>query len=176
MDFFQHLVDNLKNKVEIFGLHFASLDIRQDSSVHSAILESLSEKGNEIPKNYSHCTAEEKINILSSLQTAETKIVPEDSIHKDNFETIRLIKQIQKYNGEEGCNRYIISQCSSAINVMEVFALFLLAGWKKEEMNIDIVPLFETIDDLQNAVEVMEQLYKNPTYKNHLQKEIIAKQ
>lgn len=50
MDFFQHLVDNLKNKVEIFGLHFASLDIRQDSSVHSAILESLSEKGNEIPK------------------------------------------------------------------------------------------------------------------------------
>lgn len=167
---FQHLVDNLKNKVEIFGLHFASLDIRQDSSVHSAILESLSEKGNEIPKNYSHCTAEEKINILSSLQTAETKIVPEDSIHKDNFETIRLIKQIQKYNGEEGCNRYIISQCSSAINVMEVFALFLLAGWKKEEMNIDIVPLFETIDDLQNAVEVMEQLYKNPTYKNHLQK------
>ena len=39
---------------------------------------------------------------------------------------------------------------------MEVYGLFLLSGWKKEEMNMDIVPLFETVEDLTNAREVMQ--------------------
>ena len=39
--------------------------------------------------------------------------------------------------------------------------LFLLSGWKKEEMNVDIVPLFETVDDLQQAASVMKELYEN---------------
>jgi phosphoenolpyruvate carboxylase len=51
---------------------------------------------------------------------------------------------------------------------MEVYGLFLLSGWKREEMNIDIVPLFETVDDLENASEVMRTLYTDETYKKHL--------
>ena len=53
---------------------------------------------------------------------------------------------------------------------MEVYGLFLLGGWKPEEMNIDIVPLFETIDDLQEAAEVMKTLYTNPVYQQHLKR------
>ncbi len=53
---------------------------------------------------------------------------------------------------------------------MEVYGLFLLSGWKKEEINIDIIPLFETIDDLRNAAGVMEKLYTNPVYKEHLKR------
>jgi phosphoenolpyruvate carboxylase len=56
------------------------------------------------------------------------------------------------------------------LNAMEVFGLFLLNGWKPEQINIDIVPLFETIDDLQNAADVMRTLYTNPVYKLHLQR------
>jgi phosphoenolpyruvate carboxylase len=51
---------------------------------------------------------------------------------------------------------------------MEVYGLFLLSGWRKEEMNIDIVPLFETVEDLENASEVMKTLYTDPAYKKHL--------
>jgi phosphoenolpyruvate carboxylase len=50
-----------------------------------------------------------------------------------------------------------------------VYALFLLTGWKREQMSIDIVPLFETIEDLQNAKAVMRALYRNETYHRHLQ-------
>jgi phosphoenolpyruvate carboxylase len=52
--------------------------------------------------------------------------------------------------------------------VLEVYGLFLLCGWKKEELTIDIVPLFETIDDLKNAAGVMKALYQNETYRQHL--------
>jgi phosphoenolpyruvate carboxylase len=72
------------------------------------------------------------------------------------LKVIAGVKEIQQYNGPEGCNRYIISQCNSALNAMEVYGLFLLSGWKKEEMNMDIVPLFETVEDLTNAREVMQ--------------------
>jgi phosphoenolpyruvate carboxylase len=44
---------------------------------------------------------------------------------------------------------------------MEVYALFLLGGWKKHELSVDIVPLFETIDDLSNAAVIMKKLYSN---------------
>src|SRR4029077_14316158 len=89
---------------------------------------------------------------------------------KDTLMTIPAIKEIQHHNGLEGCNRYIISQCNSALNVMEVFGLFMLSGWKKEKLNIDIVPLFETVDDLEKAADVMKILYENKVYRQHLQR------
>jgi len=52
---------------------------------------------------------------------------------------------------------------------MEVFGLFLIAGWDKNNLPIDIVPLFETVDDLKNASNVMRSLYRNTTYNAHLQ-------
>ena len=50
---FAHLVENLMNKVEIFGVYFASLDIRQDSGIHENILEDVSNKTDALPENYS---------------------------------------------------------------------------------------------------------------------------
>src|SRR6476620_6945643 len=50
---FLHLLDNLIHKVQVFGLHFASLDIRQESSVHARVLEAIAEKEKLLPKNYS---------------------------------------------------------------------------------------------------------------------------
>jgi phosphoenolpyruvate carboxylase len=79
------------------------------------------------------------------------------------------IKSIQKENGEEGCHRYVISNCQGVVNMMEVYALLRICGWKRDEMLIDIVPLFETIDDLDQAETTMELLYHLPEYKSHLQ-------
>jgi len=165
---FLHLVNNLINKIEIFGLHFASLDIRQESSVHGKILNAISETGNSLPANYAQLVAEEKIKILSAVSASADPGRLADPVQQNTLKVIAAIKEIQQYNGPEGCNRYIISQCNSALNAMEVYGLFLLSGWKKEEMNIDIVPLFETVDDLENASEVMKTLYNDPVYKNHL--------
>jgi len=166
---FLHTVNNLINKVEIFGLYFASLDIRQDSSVHQNLLDELSQKSDVLPKNYRELSDPEKINALvNAVKIDDSTELLTDPVHNDTFKSIAAIKTIQQYNGEEGCSRYIISQCTSALNAMEVYGLFLLSGWKKEEMNIDIVPLFETVDDLQSAAEVMRTLYTHPVYKEHL--------
>jgi len=167
---FLHLVDSLKNKVEIFGLHFASLDIRQESSIHGAVLESLAGKINGIPGNYSSFNEEEKIKTLLELQPVDQELLTGDEIQKDTIAVLQAVKQIQRYNGVQGCNRYIISQCNSALNAMEVYGLFLLAGWKKEDLNVDIVPLFETIDDLKEAAAIMQKLYTNPDYRTHLKR------
>ena len=167
---FLHLVNNLKNKVQIFGLHFASLDLRQESSVHGTVIESLIGTVKELPENYASLNEDEKIKILSDLQPIDQSILTGDEMQKDTIESVQTVKQIQRFNGVQGCNRYIISQCNSALNAMEVYGLFLLGGWKKEELNIDIVPLFETIDDLKGAASIMRKLYNNPEYQQHLKR------
>lgn len=167
---FLHLVDNLINKVHVFGLHFASLDIRQDSSIHKKVFSALSSANDIFPKDYMDLSDEKKIEFL----TTNTSVLPEkdygEPVINDTIKSIKAIKLIQEYNGEPGCNRYIISHSSTALNVLEVYGLFILSGWKKEEMKVDIVPLIETIDDLQNAAKVINTLYQNKEYRQHLKR------
>jgi phosphoenolpyruvate carboxylase len=165
---FQHLVESLLNKVHIFGVHFASLDIRQESGVHTHLFETMAESNYIVPAEYPGWPEEKKISFLSTITETADPSLFKDDVERDTLECVAAIKTIQQYNGADGCNRYIISQCNSAANAMEVFALFLLAGWKKEEMNVDIVPLFETIEDLKHAAAVMEKLYRDPAYREHL--------
>jgi phosphoenolpyruvate carboxylase len=165
---FINLVENLQRKVELFGLHFASLDIRQDSSVHTQVLEAIAEKTTLIPKNYKDLSESQKIASLLKVPTAAEPALLQDELLIDTLESMAAIKTIQQTNGEAGCHRYIISHSTSALDVLEVYGLFLLSGWQPENLTIDIVPLFETIDDLQRAGEVMKNLYANPAYRQHI--------
>jgi len=166
---FLHLLDNLISKVQIFGLHFASLDIRQDSSVHEKALEAIAALNNNVlPSNYNTLSEEEKICVLQNLSSSIDPALLNNDIFKDTIESTQAIKVIQHLNGEAGCNRYIISHSTSALNVMEVFGLLILGGWNREQMPVDIVPLFETVEDLQNAETVMRKLYENKVYNQHL--------
>ncbi len=167
---FLHLVNNLINKVQIFGLHFASLDVRQVSTVHNSILEEISSAGSILPANYAGLKEAERIQLLINNEIPLKNLTYESEIVTDTLNTIKAIKHIQEHNGELGCNRYVISHCNSALNVIEVYGLFILCGWKKEELRIDIVPLFETIDDLQNAESIIKTLYENEKYKQHLKR------
>src|SRR5439155_6583624 len=154
----------------VFGLYFASLDIRQESSVHTQVLETLNAEASFLPENYSSLTDEQKIQALSKLDRPAPVNVFENDFEKDTIETMRAIKSIQGYNGKEGCNRYIISQCNSALNVIEVLSLLKFSGWQADDINIDIVPLFETVADLEGASHIMKQLYENENYSCHLKR------
>ncbi len=167
---FLHLVDNLISKVYVFGLHFAILDIRQDSTIHTKVFDAIAEKEKILPENFKTLSQGEKINVLTNLTGTVNPDLYEEAVIRDNLQTISAIKTIQHFNGKEGCNRYIISQCNCALNVVEVYALFLLNGWKKDELNIDIVPLFETVDDLHRSASIMKELYENQNYKEHLRR------
>ncbi len=167
---FINLVHGLINKVELFGLFFASLDIRQDSTVHAQLLETIADKTSALPKDYKTLSEEKKIAALLKVTEKADPHLIENELFKDTLLTVDAVKTIQQYNGEEGCHRYIISHSTSALNVIEVYALFLLRGWKHEEMTVDIVPLFETIDDLRESGRVMKELYENKIYRDHLKR------
>jgi phosphoenolpyruvate carboxylase len=166
---FLDLVENFISKLRIFGLHFATLDLRQDSSVHIKVLKAVQAREKAFPNNYDSLSETEKIKVLSNLKPlAETTF--EDELVNDTLDSVRAVKKIQEKNGPLGCNRYIISQCNSALNMMEVYGLFLLGGWKKEFLPIDIIPLFETVEDLHNAAGIMSTLYSNEDYRVHLKR------
>ncbi|MBP8792889.1 MAG: phosphoenolpyruvate carboxylase [Lutibacter sp.] len=165
-------INDLINKVRLFGYHFATLDVRQDSRVHhdvfSQIVTKLVESGDtNFPKNYLELSEEEQLVILGKVKgTVDISTFEDDMVNK-TLGSIYAIKTIQENNGERGANRYIISNNQMASNVMETFAMFNLCGFD-HQITADIIPLFETINDLTNAKGVMRQLYTNPEYMKHL--------
>lgn len=172
--FFVELLDETILRIKLFGFYFASLDIRQVSPKHSlAWQEILTKIEKQVPvftyADFETWEEKRKIDFLLSLQVELSKSDFKDPITQDIYGSMLAIREIQKRNGEAGAHRYVISNCASALNVVEVLALFKNA-WKTTDLSVDIVPLFETVDDLANASEVMKQLYENTFYRAHLAK------
>lgn len=165
---FLYLLDNLICKVQIFGIFFATLDIRQDSGLHKKLLSNIAANTDALPDNYNSLSEDEKIEILQTIHSSVDPSVLEDEVERDTLQVIQGIRQIQSENGEDGCNRYIISHSTSALDLFELMAIFRLGGWNESEINVDFMPLFESIEDLQNAATVMGKLYANPIYRAHL--------
>lgn len=166
---FVSLVEELIEKLELFGCYFASLDIRQDSRIHTkAILAIAQAYPNLIPEDYDSLKADQKVQLLSKLHDAVDPDQVQDEMGKQTLASIYAMKHIQAKNGAKACERYIISNNGSVVNVMEAFAMIRLCDWK--EPNCDVIPLFETIDDLKEAEKVMETLYNNPEYQKHLKR------
>ena len=164
-------LDALLIKVNLFGFHFATLDIRQNSKIHNAVFKEVVDyylKSNHsvFPPNYFELSEDEKFEILSNVSGNLEPSSFENEMTNSTLGSIQAMKTIQHNNGEFGSNRYIISNNESALNVMETFALFKLSDWSTP--TVDIIPLFESVDDLQNAHEIMEKLYTNPAYAAHL--------
>ena len=170
---FVNLLEGFMLKVKIFGFYFASMDIRQDSRKHGyawgAILEKLKVKNKKL-KDFDSLSEAEKIETLLSLKFSPSTLKFEDDFVHELIESIDIIAQIQEQNGEQGCHRYVISNCQSALDVMRVYQLANLTIGHNGELPLDIVPLFETIEDLAKAPAVMEALYNVDAYRNHLKR------
>ena len=166
-------IDDILNKVKMFGYHFAVLDIRQDSRVHMHVMDEIVKQCAKdnlgiFPENYLELSEEEQIKILQDVRGKVDPATLEDDIARKTLESIYAMQEIQKQNGERSCNRYIISNNQTGLNVMQAFSMIHLTGW--EDPTVDIVPLFETVPDLKIAKEVMRGLYTNPAYAAHLKK------
>lgn len=188
---FKDELDRFILKIRVFGFYFASLDIRQDSRKHGevwqAIVQNWTEKFPWYDAAEFYQTDEKtRINRLLSTNFRLDENDFADPFVKETIRSFRAIAEIQRNNGERGCHRYIISNCQSALNVAEVLALAQLVLREDREsknepqsaknsadqgaapLPLDIVPLFETIDDLAACGEVMTTLYTNSYYARHL--------
>ncbi len=159
-------IDDFIGRVHLFGSHFATLDIRQDSSKHYEIMAQIFQK--EFDLDYYALEYEEKITYLTE---KSLQLKPEDypdELTQDTLKNIYQIKTIQQNNGKRGLHRYIISNSENIFDVLNVYALFKYCGYQPQEIEIDIVPLFETMGGMKDAKATMTALYENSTYQAHL--------
>jgi len=167
---FLDLLDGFILKIKVFGFHFASMDIRQDSRKHDDLWEGIIglQEGEEALASYKEMDEEGQIAKLLAVESLPDPETLSDSFHGEMLKSIEAIRYVQRKNGEMGCHRYIISNSQSALHILGVYQLAKLQLANNEQLHLDIVPLFETIDDLLHAPGIMQQLYENTTYREHL--------
>ncbi|MBC8396234.1 MAG: phosphoenolpyruvate carboxylase, partial [Flavobacteriales bacterium] len=164
LDELQELID----KVNIFGYHFATLDIRQDSTIHSKVFDDVINYyfKRELGVKYKVQSEDEKIQSLSLLKGSIDSVKFTNDLTKSTIESIELIHKIQASNGEKGCHRYIISNNNSSKNIYEVYTMIRLT--LGNDFRVDVVPLFESVLDLENASNIMDKVYSNKLYREHI--------
>ncbi|MDO1511878.1 phosphoenolpyruvate carboxylase [Maribacter confluentis] len=162
-------LDRFIDKVKIFKVHFATIDIRQDHSMHTKVMTEVLKKHGLIKTELSELSQDRLIDILLHEDLQLTANDYDEEIVKDTIKNIWQLQTIQEKNGEEGCNRYIISNSEDVFSILFVYALFRWCGWSGKNITFDIVPLFETMKGMDNAEATMQFLFNLPEYKAHLE-------
>jgi phosphoenolpyruvate carboxylase len=165
-------VEEIILKVRLFGFHFATMDLRQDSRVHTQVVSQLlSAAGLKKAGEYEAMRVPERLAAVTEalgrrdvLRAAQERL-PE-GIAWDTLESLRSAETLQRKNGPRGVHRYIISNTRSAANVLEVLLLAQVAT--EGRLFLDVVPLFETINDLAEAEQIVTKLFDHPIYAEHL--------
>ncbi|MFZ0456019.1 MAG: phosphoenolpyruvate carboxylase [Ignavibacteriaceae bacterium] len=164
-------------KIKTFGFHLVQTDIRQNSPMlHNAINDLFNYS--EVSPDFESLVETEKIEILTreilSARPLKNSFSNLKEITKQVISEIELINWGKKNISPEACNDYIISNCSTVSDVLTALLLAKEAGvvivqeGKIIKSNLDILPLFETIEDLRKSQEVMLKLFNNKAYSSHL--------
>ena len=161
-------LDNVIGKVNIFQVHFATLDIRQDHRIHKQVVEAILKKENLITESLDELGKEELIQLLLHQHIRANAHSFKEEIVNDTIRTISEVKTIQAKNGEEGCNRYVISNSEDLFSVLFVYGLFRWCGWDDQPITVDIIPLFETMEGMSFAEATMRELFDLPEYRAHV--------
>jgi phosphoenolpyruvate carboxylase len=158
--------------VESFGFHLLNLDIRQESTVHTAtVIEVLGQLAPDT--DYAALDEHARLELLSRLIADDALgAVNHDTLSDQARETLAVfdvMMGMRQEAGPETFGTYVISMTHTASHVMEVMLLARLAGLagRRDDAwfcDIMISPLFETIEDLQHVEQVLTDLLKNPTY------------
>ncbi|MDG1570728.1 phosphoenolpyruvate carboxylase [Robiginitalea sp. M366] len=162
-------LDHFIDKVRLFRTHFATLDIRQDHRVHKRVVEAVLLKHGKIRENLDELSEAALIRLLVEERLPVTASDFDDPLVQDTLQNITQLPDIQAKNGEAGCNRYIISNSEDIFSVLFVYGLFRWCGWQDGAISFDIVPLFETMNGMQESEAIMNTLFDLPQYRAHVQ-------
>ena len=163
-------LDALIDKVKIFKTHFATLDIRQDHSIHFNSITAILKHAGIIKESLEELSPEVLTDKLLHLDLEVAPDEFEDALVSDTLKNIRNLKNIQAKNGQDGCNRYIISNSEDKFSVLFVWALFRWSGYKEADIHFDIVPLFETMHGMDTSEQSMQELFQTTAYMQHVKK------
>ncbi|GAB6992357.1 phosphoenolpyruvate carboxylase [Paenibacillus pini] len=170
-------INKLIRQVELFGFHTAALDIRQHSQEHeNAMKEILANV--ELTPDYSALTEEEKIELLAKLLTEPRPITSNYHVYsestKECLDVFRTVYRAQQEYGKHCITSYLISMAEGASDILEVIVFAKEVGLFRQnsdgtvECTLQSVPLFETIEDLNAAPEIMRTLFNLPIYRQSI--------
>jgi phosphoenolpyruvate carboxylase len=145
------LIDPLVMEVRTYGLHLQTLDIRQHARVHAAAITEISA--------WCPAASTQPLTLPAALSEQTTEVL----------DTFRTIAELKRTYSPESIRQYVISGATSAEDVLHVLWLARLGGVtveaSEEDPGLQPVPLFESIEDLQNAPAIMRQLWTSEAYK-----------
>ncbi|SMO96521.1 phosphoenolpyruvate carboxylase [Gracilimonas mengyeensis] len=171
----QGKLQDLIIRAKTFGFHLSALDIRQHSGLHEETIEELLSQG-RVLDNYGELSEEEKIDVLVEQLSNPRPLSPVESDRSEVAEKVMTVfEEIRDmlHLNEDIFGSYIISMTHGISDMLEVMLLAKEFGlWKHNgdsiESKLDIVPLFETIEDLENSAGLMGQMYEHDLYSKHL--------
>ncbi len=160
-------VNRLLRRVDTFGFHLVTLDVRQDALVHRQVVgECL---GLEDWENWS---VEQRLaRIIEAIESRESPSLNQSTQARKTIAAFQAIAFCQRKYGKEAIGPFIVSMTQGADDILSVL---LLAHWgelhhRGGEVPIDVAPLLETVDDLEKGPEILEQLLSTALYRRHLE-------
>jgi phosphoenolpyruvate carboxylase len=156
-------------RVRSFGFHLATLDLRQDSGTHDAAVSALLGDA-----DWTARTTDMRIAQLHAMIDDRARIDRDATGAQATLDVLRTVHEARATYGANAFGPYIISMSRSAADALAVLALARIAGCVERghedgvEVPLDVAPLFETIDDLRAAPEIIRALFEDPVYRMHL--------
>ena len=175
----QGRLPHLIRQIEAFGFHLACLDIRQHSDEHAKALTEVFAAAGVLSadKHYEDLLESEKIELLSFELRNPRPLLPPDFKGSDLcrrvLDVFNVIKRARRELSRDSIRSYIISMTHGISDLLEVLIFCKEAGLLRitldgVESDLDIVPLFETIEDLHHCSDLMRELFRNASYRAHL--------
>ena len=165
----------LRRAVEVFGFHLAPLDMRQHSSVHEQVVSELFEQGANQPGYSAQDEATRRSWILTALQAGKVlgnNIEKFSAVAQSELRIMQTAASIHQRFGRAAVPNYIISMTKGVSDLLEAALMVQQAGLLetgiKPTLHLNIIPLFETIDDLRSCGVIMDELFSVPYYRQLL--------
>ncbi len=161
-------IHRLLRRIDTFGFHLASLDVRQ----HASVLHQIIAQGNNDP-HWPERTSSERARLLAeALEKDSGPRVELEALARRNLAVFETFAQIRHRYGPQAIGSFVVSGTEG---VDDVLAALLLARWASMldkdtgEVTLDIAPQFESIAALEHSGAIMQQLLAEPTYMRHLE-------
>ena len=159
-------VQRLLRRIETFGFHFMTLDVRQDALVLRTVVGEL--LGEE---NWIDMTPEDRLSrIVEAIRARDSVAAKQSVLARKTLAVFQAIGFCRRKYGERSIGPFIVSMTQGPDDILSVL---LLANWselhnRRDEVPLDIAPLLETVDDLKRGTEILRSMMDNELYCEHL--------
>lgn len=170
-------LERMMHMIDVFGFHLAKLDIRQHSARHVAALDEIIAQLDMLPgSRYRDLQEQERIKWLCSELDSRRPLLPAQLNFSDStnetIEVFRTMSACQDIHGAQALDTYIVSMTRDASDLLAILLLAKDCGLYNPRLYpnkaISVVPLFETVDDLQRAPDIFKSLFNLPQWREYV--------